>query len=144
MSRKRKEIAKIEKEVRRTVSTDEETIPIFKQIASAIVNSGYGIEEPEDNRQYEKLKGKLEVLRRVPSNQINTVINKCLDYIYILSNIYVYHLARMRNKKGISQATLADMRNFIRDQENNTGDMSKCLTELRIEVAKFVKGDKNE
>lgn len=140
----KREIAKIEKEVKRTVSTDEETVPIFKQIASAMVNNGYGItEELEENRQNRRLKHKLEALRKVPSRQINDAINKCLEYIYILSHIYIYHLARMRNTSGIGEATLAQFQNFIQEQRNNTGDMSKCLTELRIEIVKFIDGGKD-
>lgn len=141
----RREIAKIGKEVRKVAPTDEDAVLVSKLIASALVNNGYGIEEKEleGNRQYGKLKLRLGELRRVPSNQINDAINKCLDYIYTLSNLYIYHLARMKNTSGLGQQTLAEMRNFIRDQENNTGDISKCLTELRIEIDKFTKGDKS-
>jgi len=142
----RKQMAKIEKEVRKVTPTDKDTVPIFKLMASAMVNNGYGIEEKEltKKRQYKKLKQKLDILRKVPSNQINNAINKCLDYIYTLSNIYIHHLARMRITVGLSQETLAEMRNFIQAQENNTGDMSKCLTELRIEVDNFIGGDKDD
>lgn len=142
--RGKREMVKIGKEVRKATPTDEDTVPIFKLIASAMVNNGYGIEEKElmKKGQYKKLKQKLDILRKVPSNQINNAINKCLDYIYTLSNIYIYHLARMKNTVGLGQATLAEMRNFIRDQENNIGDISKCLTELRIEVNYFMDGGK--
>ncbi|MFC1916770.1 hypothetical protein ACFLX1_01375 [Chloroflexota bacterium] len=85
----RKKIAKIGKEVMKITPTDEDTVPIFKLIASALVNNGYGIDEKEseEERQYRKLKQRLKVLRKVPSNQINNAVNKCLDYIYTLSNI---------------------------------------------------------
>lgn len=141
----RREIAKIEKEVKKVAPTPEDVTTISKLVASAMVNNGYGIEERdlEKNIQYEKLKQRLRGLRRIPSKQINDAINKCLDYIYTLSNLYVYHIARMRNTVGLGQHTLAEMRNFIRDQENSTGDISKCLTELRIEVDKFARGDRD-
>jgi len=141
----RREIAKIDRKVRKIAPTDEDVPSVMKLIASAMVNNGYGIEEKEleENGEYEKSKQRLEIVRKVPSNQINDAINKCLDYIYTLSNIYIYHLSRIKEPERLSQQTLAVMRNFIRDQENNTGDMSKCLTELRIEINKFTKGDRS-
>lgn len=142
----RGEIAKIDRKARKVAPTDEEYWSVLKLIASAMVNNGYGIEEKElkeNNKEYDKSKQRLETLRKVPSNQINDAINKCLNYIYILSNIYIYHSSRIKKRERLSQQTLAEMRNFIRDQENNTGDMSKCLTELRIEINKFTKGDRS-
>ena len=141
----RREIAKIGKEVRKVAPTDEDAASISKLIASTMVNRGYGIEESdlEGNKKYDKLKQRLGELRRVPSKQINDAINKCLDYVYALSNLYIYHLVRMKNTEGLGEQTLAEMRNFIRDQENNTGDISECLTELRIEIDKFTRGEKS-
>lgn len=141
----RREIAKLNRKVRKIVPTDEEYWSVLKLIASAMVNNRYGIEERELEgiKEYNKSKHRLETLRKVPSNQINDAINKCLSYIYTLSNIYIYHSSRMKQPETLSQKTLAEMRNFIQDQENNTGDMSKCLTELRIEIDTFIKGNKN-
>jgi len=141
----RKEIAKIARKAKKVAPTDEEHWSILKLIASAMVNNGYGIEEQElkgNNKEYDKSQQGLETLRKVPSNQINNAINKCLDYIYTLSNIYIFYSSCITNPDGLGQQTLAEMRNFIRDQENNIGDMSKCLTELRIEIDTFNKGDK--
>ncbi|MFC1908492.1 hypothetical protein ACFLXD_01260 [Chloroflexota bacterium] len=139
----RKIIAKIEKDVKKVTPTDEDAVTILKLIASTMVNNGYGItEELQRNKKNKKLKRTLEVLRKVPSNDINNMINKYLEYIYILSHIYIFQLARMRNTAGMSEATLAEYRNSILDQENNTGDMSKCLTSLRIEIYNFVRGDR--
>jgi len=142
----RREIAKMDRRVKKLAPTDKDTKPILQLIASAMVNNGYGVEEKEleaNNREYGKLKQRLGVLRRVPSNQINDAINKCLDSIYTLSNMYIFYSSRIRTTDGLSQQTLAEMRNFMRDQENNTGDISKCLTELRIEIDTFIKGDKS-
>jgi len=142
----RREIAKMDRRVRKLASTDKDAQPILQLIASAMVNYGYGIEEKEleaNSKEYGKLKRKLGVLRKVPSIQINDAINKCWDFIYTLSNIYIFYSTRIRMVGGLNQQTLAEMRNFIRDQENNTGDISKCLTELRIKIDKFVKGDKD-
>lgn len=141
----RKEIVKMDKRVRKLAPTDKDAQPILKLIVSAIVNNGYGVEETEleaKNREYGKLKQRLGVLRKVPSNEINDAINKCLDFIYTLSNMYIFYSTRIRTTDGLNQQTLAEMRNFMRDQENNTGDISRCLTELRIEIDTFMKGDK--
>jgi hypothetical protein len=104
-------------------------------------NNGYGVmDRLSENAEYKRLSDKVELLRKVPSLKINELVNECKDYIYILSNTYTYQLARMRVTKGLSQATLAEMRNFVKEQEDNTGDMSRCLTELRVEVDRFIKG----
>lgn len=140
----KREIAKVDRQVKKIAPTGTDTQPLLKLIASAMVNNGYGIEEKEleGNGEYDKSKQRLGILRKVPSNQINDAINKCLDYIYILSNIYIFYSSCITNPDGLDQQTLAEMRNFIRDQENNIGDISKCLTELRIEIDTFSKGYK--
>jgi len=141
----RREIAKMGRRVRKLAPTDEDAQPVLQGIVSAMVNNGYGVDEKgleTKNRQYGRLKRRLGILRKVPSNQINDAINRCLDSIYTLSNMYIFYSCRIRTADGLSQQTLADMRNFMRDQENNAGDISKCLTGLRIEIDTFVKGDK--
>ena len=141
----RSEIAKMDRRVRKFAPTDEDAQPVLQRIVSAMVNNGYGIDEKgleTENRQYEKLKRRLGILRKVPSYQINDAINRCLDSIYTLSNMYIFYSCRIRTADGLNQQTLADMRNFMRDQENNAGDISKCLTGLRIEIDTFVRGDK--
>ena len=141
----RSEIAKMDRRVRKLAPTDEDAQPVLQRIVSAMVNNGYGVDEKgfeTKNRQYGKLKRRLGILRKVPSYPINDAINRCLDSIYTLSNMYIFYSCRIRTTDGLSQQTLADMRNFMRDQENNAGDISKCLTGLRIEIDTFVRGDK--
>lgn len=138
----KKQIAKIEKQVRKVSPTDEDTVPIYRAIANALENNDYGIQESLANhRRYRRLRKQLEQRRRVPSQAVNGAVNKCLDRLDILPNIYVHQKARMRNRVGLGQGTLASMREFIKAQDNNTGDMSNCLTELRVAVANFLGGE---
>ena len=44
----------------------------------------------------------------------------------------------------LGEASLANYRDFIQDQEEHKGDICNCLTELRVEIDKFVRGDKND
>ncbi len=143
--RDNKEIAKVEEKIRQNIPSDEDTVHYYRLVASALVNNGYGITEILGiNNQYQRFKIKIEKIRKVPSEAINTTINKCLDYIYILSHNYLSHIVRLNNPKDVGEQTLAQLRNFVVEQKENTGDMSKCLTELRIEIDEFLRGNKDD
>lgn len=139
-----KEIAKMEKQIRKQIPTDEDTVPYFKLIASALVNNSYGITgKLEQDKTYNNLKNRIETLRKVPSDTISKAVIKCLDYIYILSHNYIHHIVRLNNPSGVGEQTLAQLRNFVLEQDNNTGNMSECLTALRIEIDNYVKGGRD-
>lgn len=132
----------IGKEVEREVESDEKSIEYYDLIASALDNDGYGLSVIKDDNKHIKLMKRLRKLRRVPSNEINNAINKCVEYSYSVASRYLFQSVCLINNLPIGAKVLASYRSFNRKEREGSGVMSNCLTELRTEIDKFMRGGK--
>ena len=132
----------IGKDIMREVKSDSESEKYYDLIASALDNDGYGLSGIKDDRQYVKLMDKLKTQRRVPSERINKVINKCMEHSYSLASAYIFHAICLNNKLPVGANVLAGYQSFNRKQRDGSGGMSNCLAELRTEIDIFMQGGK--